>query len=193
MADAVVTDSPGLVVPEITDDYVPEMSPVDPGKHVAPMQGPVDSGMGSREDLSSMSSTDPGQYEPKIRSFPRSQKVLQKRFERIRVVREFEGIVDQVDQENGVFLARLIDLTAGEIFEHDEGEFPIDDVRPDDLPLLNEGAVFRVRVAYRIKRGGTRQRFTEIIFRRLPCWNERHFEFAKQRAAKLSEYFCNED
>ncbi|MDZ7762072.1 MAG: hypothetical protein U5L00_17700 [Desulfovermiculus sp.] len=39
MADAVVTDSPGLVAPEITDDYVPEMSPVDPGKHVAPMQG----------------------------------------------------------------------------------------------------------------------------------------------------------
>lgn len=193
MAEAVVTESPDLVVPEIPDDYVPEVSPVDPGKHVAPLQRPVDSGMGPHEDLSSMSSTDPGQYEPKIRFFPRSQKVLQKRVERIRVVREFEGIVDQVDQENGVFLARLIDLTAGETFAHDEGEFPIDDVRPDDLPLLKEGAVFRVRVAYRIKRGGTRQRFTEIIFRRLPCWNHRHFESAKQRAAELSAYFRNED
>lgn len=118
---------------------------------------------------------------------------MQKRLERVRVVREFEGIVDQVDQENGVFLARLIDLTAGETFAHDEGEFPIDDVRPDDLSLLEVGAVFRVRVAYRIKRGGARQSFTEIIFRRLPCWNDGHFESAKQWAAELSAYFRNED
>ena len=68
MADALVTESPDLVVPEIPDDYVPEVSPVDPGKHVAPLQGPVDSGIGPHEDLSSMSSTDSGRYEPKIRS-----------------------------------------------------------------------------------------------------------------------------
>ncbi len=191
MTVPLITGYPDLDAPEVPDDYVPEVWPVDPGKHVAPLQGPVDSEVAPNGQYSGTTSTEP-YYEPKIRSFPPSYKTLKKRVERIKVVRDFEGIVDQVDKENGVFLARMIDLTAGETFEQEEGEFPIDDVRPDDLPLLEEGAVFRVRVAYRIKRGGTRQRFTEIIFRRLPCWNERHFETAKQRAAELAAYF-NED
>ncbi len=182
------TSYPELDTPEVPDDYVSEIRPVDPGKHVAPLQEPVDSEGAPNGQYNGTTSAEPYR-QPNIRPFPPSYIALKKKVERIKIVREFEGIVDKVDKENRIFLARMIDLTAGKTFEQEEGEFPIDDLRPDDLPLLEEGALFRVRVAYWIKRGGTRQRFTELIFRRLPCWNERYFESAKQRAAELAAYF----
>lgn len=111
------------------------------------------------------------------------------REERQQVVREFEGIVEGVDWENGTFHARMIDLTAGDIFESDMAEFPTEDLRADDKELLVEGAIFRVRVLYRIKGSGTKQRFTEVIFRRLPSWQPRHFELAQQSASELAAFF----
>jgi hypothetical protein len=164
---------------------------VDPTQHISPIYHNVDTQEPTLVDKYD-NLTSAQIPERKIRELPRSHKKIVSNFERVEVIQEFEGIVDFINSQEGTFIARLIDLTAKEEFARDEGEFPIDDIRKDDLPLLQEGAIFRVRIAYNVKRGGTRQRFTEIIFRRLPAWQQRHFDIAEQNAEQLASFFDGE-
>jgi hypothetical protein len=165
-----------------------EISEIDPRPYVAPGSGRTDTAAASdTEQLDTLPSMErrPASVVP----IPRRWAPLVSREERRQVVGDFEGIVEDVDWKTGTFNARLIDLTAGDQLAFDVAEFPTQDIRPDDKELVVEGAVFRVRIMYRIEAGGTRQRFTEVIFRRLPSWQPRHFEIAEQRASELAAFF----
>jgi hypothetical protein len=129
------------------------------------------------------------QRAPKVALMPRRRAPLESREERRQIIGDFEGIVEDVDWHKGTFNARLIDMTTGDQVAREVAEFPTADVRADDREMVVEGAVFRVRILYRIKPGGTKQRFTEVIFRRLPSWQLRHFEQAYRRADELAAFF----
>ena len=58
------------------------------------------------------------------------------------VLQEYECRVRAIYEDDGIFVANLIDLTAGETWPSDTAEFSIGDVSDDDRKLFRKGAVF---------------------------------------------------
>jgi len=135
------------------------------------------------------------EHETKNKEVNRIYKARQKKSsqlkvkEHIRVVQEFEGLVESIDWQENIFYARLMDLTANHNHENYTAELPIDDIRDDDKHLLQEGAIFNIRVAYKIKPSGSKRRFTEIIFRRIPKKHKIYKDEAKKESEELANYF----
>jgi hypothetical protein len=75
-----------------------------------------------------------------------------------------EGVVLEVRQDE--FDARLVDL------DGDEGDldatFAIEELSPDDVPLLRPGAVFYWTIGYLDDQVRRRTRVSDLRFRRLP-------------------------
>lgn len=69
------------------------------------------------------------------------------------VLREYEGKVRAIYEDEGIFVASLIDLTAGETWPSDAAEFSIGDVSDDDRKLLRKGAVFYWTTWRRVLKG----------------------------------------
>lgn len=66
----------------------------------------------------------------------------------------------------------------------EEAQIPNDGIRDDDQPLVRPGAFFRLCVNWEV-RNGTRRRFTEIVFRRMPAYRREELEAAHQEALDL--------
>lgn len=98
-------------------------------------------------------------------------------------LQEWEGYVVSVD--DGVFFARLLDITNNESIEREQAEFSFDDVSSDDLSLVEVGAVFRWSVGYEKRVNGSRQKISSIVFRRLPRWTSDELEAARVAAKNL--------
>jgi hypothetical protein len=98
-------------------------------------------------------------------------------------LQEWEGVVSDI--EDNTFIARLTDITSRENPE-EEADFPIDDLRRDDIKLLQPGAVFRWVIGYETKKDGTKRRASEIIFRRLPQWTKKDIQEADKEACDLA-------
>ena len=96
---------------------------------------------------------------------------------------KWEGIVLAVQRDS--FLARLIDLTQGS--PEEEGEFSLNDVSGEDMPLLKPGAIFYWNIGYHDSRTGQRRKVSEIRFRRLPAWTAREIEAARREASRLRD------
>lgn len=96
-------------------------------------------------------------------------------------LQKWEGTV--VDIEDDYFSARLVDLTNKGPDE--SAEFSVDEVSPDDLELLERGAIFYWNIGYHNSRSGQRTRSSIIRFRRLPAWIEKDLEKAEKEAEKL--------
>lgn len=77
-------------------------------------------------------------------------------------IQSWEGIVLSVSENT--FIARLNDLTEGGTDEI--GEFDMDDISPDDLVLLAEGAVFYWSVGHYMENGQSVKR-SDLRFQRL--------------------------
>ena len=58
------------------------------------------------------------------------------------ILQEYECRVRAIYEDDGTFIANLIDLTAGEIWPSDTAEFSIGDISDDDRSLFRKGAVF---------------------------------------------------
>jgi hypothetical protein len=99
-------------------------------------------------------------------------------------LQEWEGRVTTIFSDH--FVAKLIDLTAAEDHEKEQGEFPMDEVSDADRKLLRENAVFRWIIGYRYI-GATKERFARIVFRRLPAWSAMELRTASQAARKLAQ------
>lgn len=69
------------------------------------------------------------------------------------VLREYEGKVRAIYEDEGIFVASLIDLTAGETWPSDAAEFSIGDIPADDRKLLRKGAVFYWTTGWRVLDG----------------------------------------
>jgi hypothetical protein len=64
---------------------------------------------------------------------------------------------------------------------------PLDEVSPEDLELVREGAYFRLSIAYAITRGGTgtSKRQSTIVFRRLPAYRAEELDNLREIAGQL--------
>ena len=119
---------------------------------------------------------------PEEKSFERSEEILQ----------DWEGVVDDVDEEGKVFTARLRDLVAGETHPSRTVEIPIGDVSDDDRRLLRPGAVFYLK-AGRALRKGRREMFGRVVFRRLPNWTSAELRRVEERARRLMDFLDPEN
>jgi len=105
-------------------------------------------------------------------------------------LQEWEGCVLQVNP--GSFTASLVDLTAGATREEEEADFPLDDLLDSDRAAIRPGAVFRWAIGYRRAPGGSKERVSRIVFRRLPAWTERELVRNRQDAAEWARSLAGE-
>lgn len=104
---------------------------------------------------------------------------------------EWEGVVDSVDEEQGVFQARLQDQTQKDS-PTEAASFLIEDVRQDDLPLLTEGAVFRWVIGKREDIFGGVERTSTVVFRRMPAYSQADLKAADDWATAMAGAFAAE-
>ena len=96
---------------------------------------------------------------------------------------EWHGEVDSIEGDTFVATLRgkIGDGVAGVV---EEALIPIADLRADDLPLLQEGAFFRLCVTY-VQDRGARRRVTDVVFRRMPVYRREELEGAQESAREL--------
>ena len=81
----------------------------------------------------------------------------------------------------------------GHLHEGDENfplksaEIDLEELAVEDRELVEPGALFIWTIGYRVRNGGTRLRFSEIYFRRLPRWTKEEIYSAMTAGAALSE------
>lgn len=85
----------------------------------------------------------------------------------LHALQEWEGYVLHVGEEE--FEARLIDLTAGAVYEGEEATIPRQELSDHDAKKLRVGAIFRWVIGYERTAGGSRRRVSQIVFRDLPA------------------------
>ena len=116
-------------------------------------------------------------------SLPQFNKVPEQIITPFILLQEWEGYVQTVSDEK--FTASLFDLTNRREIEDEEADFSIDDLTEDDKKLLKPGAVFRWLIGYR-SIGGTKERISKTVFRRLPQWTKSDFKAAKAKAEDIA-------
>jgi len=89
----------------------------------------------------------------------------------------------EVGQET--FQARVLSKQGG---QEEEAEFPLEELDPEDLALLEPGAVFYWSIGY-LERPTGRIKMSEIRLRRLPAWTPREIEEAEAVADELAALF----
>lgn len=84
----------------------------------------------------------------------------------LHALQEWEGYV--VGIEDDAFVARLVDLTAGESQETEEATIPLEEISDRDAANMKIGDIFRWVIGYELSPEGTRKRVSQIVFRDLP-------------------------
>lgn len=103
-----------------------------------------------------------------------------------RLLQQWEGIVTEI--ADGEFTAELRDLTDPANYR-EEATFELDEVSPDDQPLLALGAVFRWSIGYKTSNAGQRERVSQLRFVRILGWRKSAIEEIERRAAQMQERF----
>jgi hypothetical protein len=98
----------------------------------------------------------------------------------------WEGFVEDIDEENGIFRARLADLEPDSSGEEEIAELYLEDVDQDDRELVKPGGVFRWIIGYRAEPYGKRERVSALVFRRLPAWTRQDLDIAAREARRLA-------
>ena len=96
---------------------------------------------------------------------------------------EWEGYVTLVGE--GIFTARLLDLTTGDDVEEEEADFSIASLSDDNKTLLRVGGIFRWAIGFQRTIDGAKRHASIIVFRRIPAWTTRDFEQAALEAEDL--------
>lgn len=105
---------------------------------------------------------------------------------RLEVLQTWEGVVTDIDQQEGVFVARLYDLS-GPSSSVKEAELYIEDVSQNDCDLLKVGGIFRWLIGYRRHSSGQKERVSAIVFRRIPAWTDNDINSAKEEGQRLAD------
>ncbi len=95
---------------------------------------------------------------------------------------EWEGLVLEI--RGSSFTSRLRNIKGANSEFEEIAEFDLADVPPGDRDLLHPGGIFRWVVGLE-SRSGTRQRYSRIVFRRLPAWTRRSLKNSDQHLQKL--------
>ena len=98
-------------------------------------------------------------------------------------LQEWEGYVLAID--NHEFVARLIDMTAGGMYEGEEAIIPIRELSDHDARKLRVGAIFRWVIGHLNTVGGSRKRVSEIVFRDLPAVTKSDIQAGEKWAANM--------
>lgn len=113
------------------------------------------------------------------------QKGAERGGERLEVLKDWEGVVDEVSSDH--FVARLLDRRGASKVDTDAAEIPYSEVNKDDLPLVKVGAIFYLTV-YRVLTQ-PHGRTTRLYFRRLPAWTPSVLASARTRAQRWKKRF----
>lgn len=95
------------------------------------------------------------------------------------------GRITQLDAEAGTFAAIVESEGAGVI---EVAEFSVDELSPDDLDLLEIGAVFYWNIGYAVEPSGRRSTASTVRFRRMLFWTRRELEQADKRASAYAHW-----
>ena len=98
-------------------------------------------------------------------------------------MQEWEGYVTDIQKDT--FEAELVDLTKKNLHTQERAVFEKSELSVDALELLENGAIFRWSIGYVTKPGGTKQRVSQIVFRRLPAWRQADLQQAKEVAKTI--------
>lgn len=98
-------------------------------------------------------------------------------------LQEWEGYVTKIKEDT--FEAELVDLTSIDKPYQERAIIEKKELSLDSLELLKDGAVFRWSIGYEILSGGTKQRVSRIVFRRIPAWSKIDLEEAKEVAKSI--------
>ena len=101
-----------------------------------------------------------------------------------RLVGQWEGMVDRVT--GSTFAARLVDLRGSR--PEELAEFDIEDVSPDDIPLVVPGGLFFWSIVRESKDGRPSQK-SELRFRRLIADPEKNIGRARKWATEVIQLF----
>lgn len=102
---------------------------------------------------------------------------------------EFEGTVVAVDEGEGTFTARLVDLMHGS--PEEEGEFSIGELDCDQH-LVVPGALFTWTIGLQL-RGTRQQRVSDIRFRRMPPFTQSAIARAEAEAEVLAKFLQDQN
>ena len=106
------------------------------------------------------------------------------------VMQEWEGYIVSIQKD--YFTARITDLTNRAVKE-EEADFEINDLTDDDKRRLRAGAIFRWSIGYNISAGGTKQRYSRIVFRNMPAWGEKELKRNAELAADWSRELAEDE
>lgn len=95
---------------------------------------------------------------------------------------EWEGVVESIDLDEGLFWAKLKDRT-DPTSPRERAAFDVTDVSENDHSLFREGAVFRWLIGKREDLFGGQERTSRLVFRRMPVYGEREIKAAEAKAA----------
>jgi hypothetical protein len=105
------------------------------------------------------------------------------------VRQQWEGVVTNVEGDEFTVVLRDVRNSAAPEYE---AVLPMEEVSPDDLPLLVPGGVLYWTIGYEQTRTGQRKRVSTIRLRRLPAWSRRDMARVEQRARALDGLFRDE-
>jgi hypothetical protein len=95
---------------------------------------------------------------------------------------EWEGLVIEVGESS--FKSRLRNMKGAKTEIEEIAEFDLADIPPGDRDLLQPGGIFRWVIGLE-SRSGTRQRYSRIVFRRLPAWTTKSLKKSDQQLKEL--------
>ena len=97
-------------------------------------------------------------------------------------LQEWEGYVTAINDTE--FTARLTDLTTGANYASEEANIPLDEISEDDAAKRQVGSIFRWVIGYE-RRGGSKKRVSQIVFRDLPVITKSDLRDGQQWANKI--------
>ena len=101
----------------------------------------------------------------------------------INALQEWEGYVTEINDKK--FSANLIDITAGDLYEKEEADIPIDEISEEDASNLQIGSIFRWVIGYERSKSGIKKRVSYIVFRDLPVITESDLRESNKWASKI--------
>ena len=102
----------------------------------------------------------------------------------------WEGIVSSIDDNREEFIARISDKSDPANAD-EEITLSMDEVDPNDMPLLAPGAVFYWSIGYADYPGRPRTRESRIKFRRLRQWTRLELNVAEEQGKQLADFFAS--
>ena len=114
--------------------------------------------------------------------FPPTARIV-RRQPTLHPLQEWEGYV--VDIDDNTFVARLIDVSAGQTHESEEATIPLEELSDYDAANLTIGGIFRWVIGYERSPEGTQKRVSQVVFRDLPRMSEGDFRRGREWAKKM--------